>query len=105
MITRLESEDCLESNTIPVMGITIFRQMKARVIEAHCTLEILVIKKTDLLDFIDQQSRKQEYGYSACVPTSSKVLESPQFPRRLKKSSRKAGKVKTARGGTLRRIF
>ncbi|KAJ5124338.1 uncharacterized protein N7515_008163 [Penicillium bovifimosum] len=51
MITRLEGEDCLEYNTIPVMAITIFGQMKARVIEAHCTAQVLVIKKTDLLDF------------------------------------------------------
>jgi hypothetical protein len=70
MITRLEGEDCLEYDTIPVstdlrypymkeyilittqaMAITIFRQMKARVIEAHCTPQVLVIKKTDLLDF------------------------------------------------------
>ncbi|KXG49444.1 uncharacterized protein PGRI_063010 [Penicillium griseofulvum] len=51
MITRLEGEGCLEYNTIPVMAITIFGQMKARVIEAHCTPQVLVIKKTDLLDF------------------------------------------------------
>lgn len=71
MITRLGGEDCLESNTIPVstdlrypymksqyisitgqvMAITIFGRMKARVIEAHCTPQVLVIKKTDLLDF------------------------------------------------------
>ncbi|CAP94820.1 hypothetical protein E8E15_005179 [Penicillium rubens] len=51
MITRLEGQDCLEYDTIPVMAITIFGQMKARVIEAHCTPQVLVIKKTDLLDF------------------------------------------------------
>lgn len=33
------------------MAITIFGKMKARVIEAHCTPQALVIKKTDLLDF------------------------------------------------------
>ncbi|CAG7996319.1 unnamed protein product [Penicillium nalgiovense] len=51
MVTRLEGEDCLKSDTIPVMAITIFGQMKARVIEAYCNPQVLVIKKTDLLDF------------------------------------------------------
>ncbi|KAJ6186433.1 hypothetical protein N7519_007734 [Penicillium mononematosum] len=51
MITRLEGEDYSEYDTMPVMAITIFGQMKARVIEAYCTSQVLVIKKTDLLDF------------------------------------------------------
>ncbi|QQK43745.1 RNA polymerase Rpb2, domain 7 [Penicillium digitatum] len=51
MITRLEGEECLEYNTIPVMAITIFGRMQARVLEAHSNQQELVVKKTQLLDF------------------------------------------------------
>ncbi|KUM65880.1 hypothetical protein ACN42_g1198 [Penicillium freii] len=65
MITRLEGEDCLEYDTIPVMAIMIFGQMKARVIEAHCTPIW-----TFCLDL--------------CVPTPSKMIE-PTVPTKTPK--------------------
>ncbi|KAJ5506820.1 hypothetical protein N7453_005777 [Penicillium expansum] len=55
MITRLEGEECLEYNTIPVMAITIFGRMQARVLEAHSSQQGLVVKKTRLLDFSTNQ--------------------------------------------------
>ncbi|KAJ9491821.1 hypothetical protein VN97_g1409 [Penicillium thymicola] len=51
MITRLEGEESLEYNTTPVMVITLFGGMKARVIEAHTSEQGIVIKKTQLFDF------------------------------------------------------
>ncbi|CAI7568636.1 unnamed protein product [Penicillium glandicola] len=51
MITRLEGEESTEYNTFPVMVITFFGQMKARVLEAHSSQQELIIKKTQLLDF------------------------------------------------------
>ncbi|KAJ6185153.1 hypothetical protein N7519_006454 [Penicillium mononematosum] len=52
IITRLDNDELSEHNTIPVMAITIFGQMKARVIEAHSSQQGLVIKKTQLFDFL-----------------------------------------------------
>ncbi|KAJ5561999.1 hypothetical protein N7535_003538 [Penicillium sp. DV-2018c] len=120
MITRLEGEDCLEYNTIPVMAITIFGQMKARVIEAHCTPQVLVIKKTDLLDFSTNEVANKnmdillgfmcaelvESTREPAVPTETpKVCNTDTVDLRNKltmnQSSRKANKVKTARGGKL----
>ncbi|KAI2699411.1 hypothetical protein CBS147332_8297 [Penicillium roqueforti] len=51
MITRLQNEDFLQYNTIPIMAITVFGGMKARVIEAQSSQDGLVIKKTQLFDF------------------------------------------------------
>ncbi|OQE26918.1 hypothetical protein PENFLA_c006G01185 [Penicillium flavigenum] len=52
IITRLNSDELFEHNTIPVMAITIFGRMNARVIEAHSSQQALVIKKTQLFDFL-----------------------------------------------------
>jgi hypothetical protein len=41
------------------MAITIFGRMKARVIEAHSSQQALVIKKTQLFDFLTDDVRKK----------------------------------------------
>ncbi|CAG7957605.1 unnamed protein product [Penicillium nalgiovense] len=124
MITRLEGEDCLESDTIPVMAITIFGQMKARVIEAYCTPQVLVIKKTDLLDFSTNKVANKnmdillgfkcadlvENAREPTVPTKTLEVCNTDTVNManlltLNQSPQKADKVKTARGGTLRRMF
>ncbi|KAJ5940854.1 hypothetical protein N7516_001022 [Penicillium verrucosum] len=44
-------DDCLEYDTIPVMAITIFARMKARIIEAYSSQQGLVMRKTEFFDF------------------------------------------------------
>ncbi|KAJ5955896.1 hypothetical protein N7501_010175 [Penicillium viridicatum] len=81
----IEQEPSKTLTRAGVMAITIFGQMKARVIEAHCTPQVLVIKKTDLLDFSTKsQARIWTFCLDSCVPTSSKMIE-PTVPTKTPK--------------------
>ncbi|KAI2707350.1 hypothetical protein CBS147332_7004 [Penicillium roqueforti] len=107
MITRLEGEECLEYNTIPVMAITIFGRMKARVLEAHSSQQELVVKKTQLLDFSTNQVANKNMNILLGFMAGDLVGDprGPTVPTDISKTSRTAEKVNTAKGGTIRKMF
>ncbi|OJJ45041.1 hypothetical protein ASPZODRAFT_70613 [Penicilliopsis zonata CBS 506.65] len=51
MITRLEGDEDLAHNTIPIMVISIMAGMKARVLQAHYNYQGLVIRKSQMISF------------------------------------------------------
>ncbi|KAJ5543421.1 hypothetical protein N7535_005848 [Penicillium sp. DV-2018c] len=56
-ITRLNSDELPSATkTVPVMVISSFRNMKARILIAYLASEQLVIQKTPLLDFADDET-------------------------------------------------
>ncbi|RDK39626.1 hypothetical protein M752DRAFT_268665 [Aspergillus phoenicis ATCC 13157] len=53
MLSRLEGDECLNHNVIPVMVISVFPGFKLRILEAHYDYRGLVIRKSDFLSFVN----------------------------------------------------
>ncbi|KAJ5356652.1 hypothetical protein N7517_011261 [Penicillium concentricum] len=107
MITRLEGEESLAYNTIPVMAITIFGQLKARVIEAHTSQQGVVIKKARLFDFSTNELANKSMNILLGFMCADLVGDpkGPIFLPNIVGGSPKADKSEVAKGGTLRKLF
>ncbi|KAJ5457266.1 hypothetical protein N7530_012540 [Penicillium desertorum] len=93
IITRLDDDELFEHNAIPVMAITVFGRMKARVIEAHSSQQVLVIKKTHLFDFLTDDVRKRNMDILLGFMCADLVGETkkPNAPINILQSPPKAG--------------
>ncbi|KAK4866853.1 hypothetical protein LT330_008016 [Penicillium expansum] len=107
MITRLEGEEFLECNIIPVMAITIFGHMKARVIEANSSHQGLMIKKSQLFDFSTNELANKSMNILLGFMCADLVGDprEPILPTNIVESPQEADKVEKLKGGTLRKMF
>ncbi|CAG8895824.1 unnamed protein product [Penicillium egyptiacum] len=63
MITRLCDEEFQKHNVIPVMAVSVLGKMKVRILDSHYGPKGLVVRKTRLLDFFDENNAILNMGH------------------------------------------